>query len=246
MRKRFTLSITFMLAALAVSANNIEFQYNGKTVNEGDTIIMQAAAEYGSDDAGNKTYTGQYVGESNGYGNNLILCNIGGKAVKVTGTLSIEQNDANISMQWCFGGTCMPMTGSTLTRTLTSENGTKKNMDIDAIFGKEGVSIVKVYSVTLGAETHTFYIKYVYDPASVRTAALQQPKVSFNGGSLNYTFKNYGLHSLNVYSAQGALVLKRNLESSGSVAFNQLPKGVYICAITENGQRVAVRKINVE
>jgi hypothetical protein len=245
MRKRFTLSITFMLAALAVSADNIEFQFNGKKVNEGDTVTINATVDSYVD--GGETVIVGIQAASNANGNNLQLCNVGGKSVKVNGKVTVEKNNANASIQWCFGGTCMMLKGDSLVRTITSEKDTKKNMEIDANFTIEGNCLAKFYCTTLGAETHTFYINFVYNTTTdVRTAALQQPKVSFNGGSLNYTFKNYGLHSLNVYSAQGALVLKRNLESSGSVAFNQLPKGVYICAITENGQRVAVRKINVE
>lgn len=95
------------------------------------------------------------------------------------------------------------------------------------------------------------YTKENYDKglASVdKTFAGSTVNVFQRGGNLvcNYNFDTDASRSIAVYNIVGARVATLPLEgNNGEVAFNTLPKGVYVYTLLENGRNVKSQKVVV-
>jgi hypothetical protein len=236
MNKTTTLTLALTFFALSAGAKNLEFRFQGKALANGDTITLQAVEDV----------TGGITAGSNENGNSLMLANISGMAIKADGTLYVLDNPDLVDLQWCVGTNCTPTVTKTISKTAYFSKDEQIKMMYDARFAKEGnVLVLFVFNYKKGTELDSLYIRSVYSTSAVRSATAA-PHMSLSGRQLSYSFSGNGNRTLKVYSLEGQLMTKHTLGLQGSIALSDLPKGTYICDVTEKNKHIITRKILVE
>ena len=168
MKKLFTFVLAVFGMAMTAHAQDFAYQYHGKTLDDGSTVTIEAEPNFfgepecntnPSDD--NKRLTFKKLGNS--------------FVSKGSATITIEQNTLGTSaVQWCMGGNCIAITGTTFTKEFdfsstmfpVSDNAILIKYDIAPL--QYGEMTTKLVS-TIGGKDYTVYIKFTYtDPASVQ------------------------------------------------------------------------------
>ena len=229
MKKIFTL-VFCALAAITASAQ-IEIVKDGKVVKDGETIEFHATAL--------ELAPGFTIIEC--APNEPALVNKGASAANVT--VRVEKENEKDAFSWCILGSCKPMTGASMSQSFSLQPGAKENLQLHAEgfnFGEYKTNVAHV-SVTSNGQTQKITIKYIYsETAGIENARVDQ--ISIANNQLYYNFANNAVHQLNIYGVSGRMVKSENLSQNGSIALNELHRGVYIYEITTNGKRTAAHK----
>lgn len=153
----FMTMATLFLFVATVRAQSFEFQFGGKSLADGETVTISAAAdEFGF---------GELWCETNPSGNpnnGLILKLLSESSTNGSATLDIEHNDINPNtLKWCMGGECTMMTDVVnKTKQFDASSGmVQVQFDAEGING-EGY-LLATLTVTFGGETHSVKIKFV-------------------------------------------------------------------------------------
>lgn len=233
MKKTTTLTLALLLSCIGAGAKNMEFRFQGKTLANADTITLQAV----------ETETG-ITASTNENGNNAVLVNVSGMAIKGEGTLYVISNPDLVNLQWCVGTNCTPTTTKSISKTAYLSKDEQIKLMFDANFDKESTVLV-LLTFTRGTEIDSLYIRSVFSTSAVHSAA-SQTQLSISGREISYSFANGGTPALRVYSMQGKLMVKRTLNQQGTTSLATLPKGTYICDVTQKNKHIVTRKIIVE
>jgi len=153
MKKISTLCMC-LLASFVVQAQGFVFQYQGRNLPDGETVIIAAEEDI----------FGELSCETNDLldpDSGLVLKLLRGTSSPVTAVLQITHNSLNAaSIQWCMGTECSSMNSLTsLTKRFTM--GDSEGVQFDATgIGSEGY-LEATLKVTIGLETHQVNIIFV-------------------------------------------------------------------------------------
>ena len=153
MKKISTLCMC-LLASFVAQAQGFVFQYQGRNLPDGETVIIAAEEDI----------FGELSCETNDLldpDSGLVLKLLRGTSSPVTAVLQITHNSLNAaSIQWCMGTECSSMNSLTsLTKRFTM--GDSEGVQFDATgIGSEGY-LEATLKVTIGLETHQVNIIFV-------------------------------------------------------------------------------------
>ena len=140
--------------------NDFEFRYCSNSIENGGTVTIMAEEDsFGFGELNCET------NPSSNPKNGLVLVTKDGSKQSGTATISILSNKLDPgNIQWCMGGECVPMNGkSSLTKSFTTDDDGVCLVMFDATkIQSEGMLEAKL-TATIGSETQTVYIKFVYE-----------------------------------------------------------------------------------
>ena len=166
MKKFFTFVFAMIGMATTASAQDFAYQFNGETLDDGSTVVIEAGLDFFGDPECN----------TNPYDDNkrLTFKKLGSTlSSKGSATITIEQNSlGSDNKQWCMGGNCMSFTSATFTKDFDFSSSMVMDNNImiqyDIAPKQYGEMLTKLVS-TIGGTDYTVYIKFTYtDPASVQ------------------------------------------------------------------------------
>ena len=168
MKKLFTLVISMMGLGTAAYGQEFAYQLNGETLDDGTTVVIEAEPDFFGDPECNTNPAEEP--------NRLTFKKLGNSfSTKGEAVITVEHNSlGSDSKQWCMGGSCVPVSGSTYTKDFdfsstvypVTNNAIKIQYDIAPV--EYGEMLTKLVS-TIGGNDYTIYIKFTYtDPASVQ------------------------------------------------------------------------------
>lgn len=132
---------------------------------------------------------------------------------------------SGVKVQMCCGGMCEM--GETVTKTnIEAPAGEKVDLQFEAMgFEAAPQDITTNISAAKGNEVVAFTIIMNYDEASV-TIMKADETVRYNGSALLYNVNESS--TITVYDAAGHKVMGAGVNGNGSIATDQLAKGVYL------------------
>lgn len=248
--KKLTTLLAFLLIAIFASAQNVVFTNNGVTIEDGATITIDAFVI-------NKEMPGweSVVAHTNGNDgdkkplpNQICIENKTSSEQDINAIATTISNE-NVNLSWCMGfgsgiGQCQNFTES-LTKKGTMEIGEIDELELDGSFtlGKAGSAKIKVEIKSGLATLHTIYVVMNYNPGgSGLHASKDNASLKVVDNNLIYKFATIGHYSIEVYDTAGNHVKSSQLDQEGTLSLETLSKGIYICEIRENGQRIATNK----
>jgi hypothetical protein len=153
MKNIFTLCIGLM-TALSSWAQSFEFQYQGESLADGETVIIKPEEDSFGDLS---CETNNSMNPTNG----LMLKLLNGTTATGSAILEITHNTLDAEMlQWCMGGACTNLTNQTsLTKQFTVTDRTQVQFDAIAIHS-EGY-LLATLKATIGLESHKVNIMFL-------------------------------------------------------------------------------------
>lgn len=236
--RRFTLFAALLLLCSVSFAQSFDFVLNGNVIADGTILNIKEAKPMFY----NGEPTGQLQLESE-----VLVKNMGDIEGEASLTVTYKGGD-NIS--YCgFGlGTCMLLNSVNPEARRTATIAANRELDPEVHAGNsfsedEPVVIVSSceFKLVYGATTKTITLNFNNDPTSINSLEANA-NVYFSGNEFSYHFNDVANRQLNIYNVTGSLVKSVSLETEGTVAINNLNKGVYIYEVKENGKRIAAHK----
>lgn len=153
MKKIFTLCVGLTIA-LSSWAQGFVFQFQGKNLADGETVVIAAEEDMFGDLS---CETNNAMNPNDG----LVLTLLNGMQVTASATLQITQNSlAPSGMQWCMGGECTPLTGqSSFSKRFMLMGSEQVQFDATGITS-EGL-LTATLRATIGLESHQVNIVFV-------------------------------------------------------------------------------------
>lgn len=157
--KSVILVAMLLMGMTQAKAQSFEFQYQGRTLDDGVTVTIVA-----EEDA-----WGELACETNPSGNptnGLMLKLLSGTSVDVKAELQIvESTWDDVFVQWCMGGACVPLiSGNYLSKNVTVNGSEQIQLDVSKI-SAIGHMLAKI-TVTKSLEKRSVYVKFTYGEAS--------------------------------------------------------------------------------
>lgn len=236
MKKIFTLCCCALFGA-AMAHAQLQVTCNGKEVADGEVLTFYAAL----DDFGDMIA---------GPAMDPTFKNTTDTDYDLTVTVKTSENANNGGLNWCgITPMCQDIKGGLETRTgKLKVKGFGLSMQLHGVF-KEGD--FKTYEATVtvykGSELLiSFKEVFIYDGedhTGIENAEAGH-RVNFTNNALTYSFNTVAPRCLQVYAADGRLVRSAALSSAkGNLSLNDLPQGVYVYNLTENGKTVKSQKV---
>ncbi len=236
MKKLFTLCCCALFGA-AMAHAQLQVTCNGKEVAEGDVLTFYAAKD-------------DFDEISAGPAMDPTFKNTTDADYDLTVTVKTSDNAKGGGLNWCgITMMCQDIVGGSETRTAKLKvKGFGLSMQLHGVF-KEGD--FKTYEATVtvykGSEYLTSFKEvFIYDgedPTGIENAEAGH-RVNFTNNALAYSFNTVAPRSLQVYAADGRLVRSAALSSAkGNLSLGDLPQGVYVYNLTENGKTVKSQKV---
>lgn len=152
-----SLIVMLLMSIPVVGAQSFEFRYHGESLADGETVTIQAEEdEWGFGEMN------CYTNPSSNPNNGLILKILSGSQNSGDATIKIEENTLFPErILWCMGGTCMTVLNPSITKPFTADNGICQ-VQFDAENIQSEGHLLATLSATIGSETHTVKIKFVY------------------------------------------------------------------------------------
>ena len=236
MKKLFTLCCCAIFGA-AMAHAQLQVTCNGKEVAEGDVLTFYAAKD-------------DFDEISAGPAMDPTFKNTSDSDYDITVTVKTSDNAKNGGLNWCgITMMCQDIVGGSETRTAKLKvKGFGLSMQLHGVF-KEGD--FKTYEATVTVNKGSEYLTsfkevFIYDgedPTGIENAEAGH-RVNFTNNALTYSFNTVAPRCLQVYAADGRLVRSAALSSAkGNLSLNDLPQGVYVYNLTENGKTVKSQKV---
>lgn len=236
MKKLFTLCCCALFGAVMAHAQ-LKVTCNGKEVAEGEKLTFYAH----EDDFGD-IVAGPEMDPS--------FKNTTDSDYDLTVTVKTSENANGGGLNWCgITMMCQDIVGGSETRTNTLKvKGFGLSMQLHAQFKPNEF---KTYEATVTVYKGTEYLTsfkeiFVYDGedhTGIENAEAGH-RVNFTNNALTYSFNTVAPRSLQVYAADGRLVRSAALSSAkGNLSLGDLPQGVYVYNLTENGKTVKSQKV---
>lgn len=149
--------VMFLMSIPIVEAQTFEFRYHGESLADGETVTIQAEEdEWGFGEMN------CYTNPSSDPNNGLILKILSGSQNSGDATLKIEENSLFPErILWCMGGSCMMVMNPSITKPFTANDGICQ-VQFDAENIQSEGHLLATLTATIGSETHTVNIKFVY------------------------------------------------------------------------------------
>ena len=178
MKKRLYTLLTALYALMgAANAQSFDFVYQGRTLDEGATVAINA----GMNDFG------ELACETNPPthpGDGLLLKISDASGADASATLTINTDKLNPAMiQWCMGGTCVPFNGLT-SKTKTFHAGPTEQVQFDATDIKSEGVLEATLSVTIGGVTKSVDILFTHNPTETWLDYFNKEDIWYVTGSL--------------------------------------------------------------
>ena len=160
MRKVLLVMVAMMsVLVTSVKAQSFEFQYQGKSLEDGATVTISAEPNA----------FGELSCESNpsaNASNGLVLKLLQNASANGSATLEITENTLYPKMlQWCMGGVCTPFGDEKmLTKKLTVNEIEQVQFDATEIQSKG--YLLATLKVTIGLESHQVFIQFINGEAT--------------------------------------------------------------------------------
>jgi len=166
-----------LMAALSSWAQGFEFQFQGESLADGETVIIAAEEDLFGDLS---CETNNSMDPTNG----LMLKLLSGTTASGTAILEITHNTLDAEMlQWCMGGACTSLGNqSSLTKQFTVNNRTQVQFDAIAIHS-EGY-LMATLKATIGLESHKVNIKFVNGDVDDGIKAIENGKLKMENGAI--------------------------------------------------------------
>lgn len=174
MKKLLTL-LFCLCSALTASAQTAEFRYHGQPLANGATVTIYSEEDDWGDAACETNPTSSAEAAANG----LILANLTGSELRGTAKLTINSNTmATERIQWCMGGECVIVRGSTLDKNFSVKANSFILTQFDAIPTQFG-ELTATISAMVGLSTVTVNIRFVHQDAEAteyfpRTSVIEE------------------------------------------------------------------------
>lgn len=200
MRKLMFVLVAVMCWTASVKAQSFEFQYQGKSLEDGATVTISAEPNaFGELSCETNPSSDPY--------NGLVLRMPEGSQGNVKAVLEIQKNTLNASViQWCMGGECVLVrTDNSLSKTFNADTVTQ--ILFDAVNIQNEGSLTAKLTVTYGIASLVVYIQFT------------------NGTTTDIKRIINGIGSkADVYDMNGRIVLRK--ADPGQV--KSLPSGIYL------------------
>jgi len=254
MIKKILSLLLLSVSAATLAQAQITVTYCGQEVNEGDVITIYAA-----NDEFDPTKATAAVTDTSYSMDPMITTTSTQLALSVTVVASanaIEDNaqDASLGISWCGIGTECAFIKSRNTTHTTNLGSmlTEAFMNMHAVFAR---SDYKTYTaqVTISARNGlatekllSFTEAFVYDEehaAGIHDVSATSG-VKLQNRTLSYNFATAAPRTLQLYSLDGRLVRSEALaQTAGSISLTDLPRGLYVYRLQENGKNLSGTKI---
>lgn len=243
--RKFTFIAALAFCAMGANAQTVEFVRDGQVLEDGATVsVTDTIVTYIQEYKGQIITTYQVDAE-------ILVRNSGSEDQNASLTITVKDGDA---IGFCGFGqeSCVSVTKTEpLTRTTTVPAGesldpavhTNPDFMYDGDFSKaKAFNSIVEYKIVYGSTTKMVTVNFNFEPSTAINSVNANVNIFQSGNELNYSFDKVGNHQLNVYNVTGSLVKKQALETAGTVALDNLNKGVYIYEVTENGKRITAHK----
>lgn len=160
---------------MTASAQTAEFRYHGQPLADGATVTIYSEEDDWGDAACETNPTSSAEAAANG----LILANLTGSELRGTAKLTINSNTmATERIQWCMGGECVIVRGSTLDKNFSVKANSFILTQFDAIPTQFG-ELTATISAMVGLSTVTVNIRFVHQDAEAteyfpRTSVIEE------------------------------------------------------------------------
>lgn len=241
MKKNIILFSVLLLISSFLQAQSIVFLYNGEVLEDGATVTFNAEKNpWGGAgfEAGTNSGTDQ-----------LEISNLASSAVTFFSSVEVVSNDVAANLQWCgLDEQCnLIADGYYKKGPFTWGAGKNGYMVLDARFEEGVYGTVKVKaSVSVGLVSRIVYIDFVYSSSSGVESVENGISIKTMDNELVYNFSTDASRQLNLYNVTGERLRNQHLNTAGSVSLRELPKGIYLYEVLENGKRIAARKCIVD
>ena len=232
MKKIFTLSIISILA-LCANAQKLSFSVDGKTIENGATVISTKLHDFYHGVLGKTVFAPEV----------LLTCDEDAE-VTVSGIAA-----DNKIFQMCFAESCV--SENTITKTGNITKGIAADLQIEAGLDAPTVPI-NTYKVTLKAfvtgkedEAVSILLIMTNDPSEAGVSAVKAShSINVANGTLNYAFANAAQRTINLYAMSGQMVKSiSTAKASGAVELAGLRNGIYLYRVVENGKTLCGKLI---
>ena len=243
--RKFTLFAAMLLSYGVSFAQTVEFVRNGEVLADGTTIKVSE------------------IHDSEMSPEVLVRNSSGEEVVTVLKITTVKKGEVGFCGYCGFGTECVNVgegqpvargvnlsAGETVDPAIHWQGVRGENPIVDAIVKYElktgGVLEYNKDTGTIsvvdeGNTVSTITVNFNNDPTSINSLDANA-NVYFSGNEFSYHFNDVANRQLNIYNVTGSLVKSVSLETEGTVAINNLNKGVYIYEVKENGKRLAAHK----
>lgn len=229
--RKFTLLVALLLSCAFTFAQSIEFTREGSVVASGSVVTVT-----------------EINPEKRAMDPELLVVNNGQEALTVTLKVTTVRATGGFIGFCGFeeegGGNCMPVNvGTSVSKTLTLAVGDSKNPDVELQNPKDDIDGEVTLELIVGDNLiNTVTVNFLRGSYNSINSLDANTNVYFSGNEFSYHFNDVANRQLNIYNVTGSLVKSVSLETEGTVAINNLNKGVYIYEVKENGKRIAAHK----
>ena len=152
-----SLIVMLLMSIPVVGAQSFEFRYHGESLADGETVTIQAEEdEWGIGEMN------CYTNPSSNPNNGLILKILSGSQNSGDATIKIEENTLFPErILWCMSGSCVMVMNPSINVPFTANDGICQ-VQFDAENIQSEGHLLATLSATIGSETHTVKIKFVY------------------------------------------------------------------------------------
>ena len=152
-----SLIVMLLMSIPVVGAQSFEFRYHGESLADGETVTIQAEEdEWGFGEMN------CYTNPSSNPNNGLILKILSGSQNSGDATIKIEENTLFPErILWCMSGSCVIVMNPSINVPFTANDGICQ-VQFDAENIQSEGHLLATLSATIGSETHTVKIKFVY------------------------------------------------------------------------------------
>lgn len=162
-----------------------EFRYHGQPLEDGAVVTIPGVVDPVWGDI--ECNTNPAADAING----LVFANTSNKEMKCTAKLTIESNTMNPSqIQWCMGGQCTLVTGTTISKDFTTKAGGVTMVQFDCLPTRDG-ALDALLEVTSNMKTYTVRIRFVNN-APEPSEQCAKPLIYYNDGQLSFTSETEG------------------------------------------------------
>ena len=225
MNKLYTLLTALLCATASLTAQNITVKLNGQNIANGSTVEKYYAEDRTWDE------------ELEDYNPGLYPEIVFSSAANGNVTAVLTSLDKSEDIGFCWGGECsmtFAANGYKATKADIAYNKKlhgEQNLEIEVIHDTpwtENYTRELELTITQKGETFTCRIILGVDPekaASINNVASKKPVVFANNALCTNLDEPA---TVTIYSITGADVLSKNVNASGAVSLNNLPKGDYL------------------
>lgn len=151
------ISLFLVAAPMAILAQNLEFQYQGKPLENGAVSIVAAIDFFGDLSCETNPAEAPETG--------LMLVSKDGSTISGTAHLTIMEHTFRAkTLQWCMGGACSPM--NSVTEMEKTFSGTKIQTQFDAYTIRQEGHLLAKLDINASGEELSIYIEFLHGESS--------------------------------------------------------------------------------